>query len=194
MTDIALSLPVGADVLPNPLPDLYHGQPLVAVMKLDAIPAQAEASGRLADVVWRNTLTLSAAGAQRGLGVYWAREKIRHWMRRKAGGMDEKQVRSEIVDIALAHHIVSRYTSLVAVDVTPVRPVDARTFSHALDGNPPAGWKRPQQPAASMEANAGLMLAQGATWSEFFILAGLALLGLAVLLRFGPAFAVGHRA
>ena len=27
-----------------------------------------------------------------------------------------------MLDVALAHHLVSRYTSLVAVDVTPARP------------------------------------------------------------------------
>ena len=32
------------------------------------------------------------------------------------------QTRKEIVDTALAHHLVSKYTSLVAVDKTPVRP------------------------------------------------------------------------
>ena len=39
------------------------------------------------------------------------------------GGSDEATKRS-VLDVALAHHLVSRYTSLVAVDITPTRPVD----------------------------------------------------------------------
>mgnify|MGYP000225838840 CR=1 FL=1 len=37
-------------------------------------------------------------------------------------GDDAKQARAGIIDTALAHHLVSKYTSLVAVDKTPVRP------------------------------------------------------------------------
>jgi Ca-activated chloride channel family protein len=35
---------------------------------------------------------------------------------------DPIEIRSAIVETALAHHLVSKYTSLVAVDKTPVRP------------------------------------------------------------------------
>jgi len=39
---------------------------------------------------------------------------------RRGGGTE---IRSAIVDTAIEHHLVSKYTSLVAVDKTPVRPV-----------------------------------------------------------------------
>jgi Ca-activated chloride channel family protein len=44
-----------------------------------------------------------------------------------------------VQDIALTHHLVSKYTSLVAVDVTPARPVAADPVSTALPGNVPEG-------------------------------------------------------
>lgn len=191
MTDIALSLPVAADLLPSPLPDLYSGQPLIAVMKLDALPGRAEASGRLGDSAWQHGLTLHSAEERSGLGVYWAREKIRHWMRRKAAGMDPQQVRAEVVKLGLAHHLVSAYTSLVAVDVTPVRPDDAATFSHALDSNLPAGWRPPGQPGVTIEAS--LQLAQGATASQLYLLIGCLLLALAAVLRYCPKGALRCR-
>jgi Ca-activated chloride channel family protein len=37
-------------------------------------------------------------------------------------GADAEQTRASIVDTALTHHLVSKYTSLIAVDKTPVRP------------------------------------------------------------------------
>jgi Ca-activated chloride channel family protein len=37
-------------------------------------------------------------------------------------GTAEETVRKGVLDVALAHHLVSKYTSLVAVDVTPARP------------------------------------------------------------------------
>jgi Ca-activated chloride channel homolog len=38
-------------------------------------------------------------------------------------GTDEETVRKGVLDVALARHLVSKYTSLVAVDVTPARPI-----------------------------------------------------------------------
>ncbi len=37
-------------------------------------------------------------------------------------GADEAVIRPAVVKVALEHHLVSRYTSLVAVDVTPTAP------------------------------------------------------------------------
>ncbi len=186
MTDPSLSLPVVADALPNPLPDLYQGQPLVAVMRLDAVPDQAEVSGRIGDTDWQSRLSLDAAQEQAGLGVYWARAKIRQWMRRLHAGADAEQVRSEVTAIGLSHHLVSAYTSLVAVDVTPIRPPDSGGSTHSIDGNLPAGWQPPGTPIHTGSAQS-LGLAQGATWSTLYTLLGGLLLGLAGLLRFGRA-------
>ena len=41
-------------------------------------------------------------------------------MERRGGAPDE--MRADILETALTHHLVSKYTSLIAVDKTPVRP------------------------------------------------------------------------
>jgi Ca-activated chloride channel family protein len=46
------------------------------------------------------------------------------------------------VDIALKHHLVSRYTSLVAIDVTPARPDGEPLDSQALPVNLPQDWNQ----------------------------------------------------
>ena len=190
---LALSLPVPADALPDPIPDLYLGQPLVAVMRFDGFPDRAEVSGRIGDTDWQSRLTLNAGQDQAGLGVYWARAKIRQWMRRLAAGADAVQVRSEVTAIGLDHHLVSAYTSLVAVDVTPIRPPESAGATHAIDGNLPAGWQPPGIPVSTGSAQ-GLSLAQGATWSTLYTWLGSLLLGLAGLLRFGQALLTRVRA
>jgi Ca-activated chloride channel family protein len=48
-------------------------------------------------------------------------------------------LRDAIIDVALMHKIVSRYTSFVAVDKTPVRPVDAKLASKNVPNARPAG-------------------------------------------------------
>jgi Ca-activated chloride channel family protein len=76
-----------------------------------------------------------------------------------------------VVDVALAHHLVSKYTSLVAVDVTPTAPPGTVSTQSALPTNLPEGW--------SFEAVFGG--AQTATPAERHFLLGLAALLLAVI-------------
>ena len=55
-------------------------------------------------------------------------------------GDEAGDLRKNIIETALKHHLVSKYTSLVAVDVTPARIKEALVKSHALPVNLPAGW------------------------------------------------------
>jgi len=48
-------------------------------------------------------------------------------------------VRRETTAVALAHHLVSAYTSLVAVDVTPTAPAGTVPRKTAIPGNLPEG-------------------------------------------------------
>ena len=57
-----------------------------------------------------------------GIGALWARAKIEALQDDERRGANADEVRQAIVDTAIAHHLVSKHTSLVAVDKTPVRP------------------------------------------------------------------------
>ncbi len=76
-----------------------------------------------------------------------------------------------MIDVALAHHLVSKYTSLVAVDVTPTAPPGTTSIKTALPTNLPEG--------ASFEAIFGG--AQTATPATLHLLLGLLLLLVAVI-------------
>jgi Ca-activated chloride channel family protein len=54
-------------------------------------------------------------------------------------GADRDKVKEEVVAIALRHHLVTRYTSLVSVDVTPARPADEPFDSEVVPTNLPQG-------------------------------------------------------
>ncbi len=49
-------------------------------------------------------------------------------------------IKQIIISTALEYHLVSKFTSLVAVDVTPVRPLDQELDSHAIPTHLPDGW------------------------------------------------------
>ena len=59
---------------------------------------------------------------QAGVGALWGRAKIDSLMDAMRHGAPEDATRAEVVRVALAHRLVSRYTSLVAVDATPTAP------------------------------------------------------------------------
>ena len=144
LTGVALNWPeeVVVATLPDPLPDLYHGEPVQVVMRLDTLPRELELTGRIGTLAWRAGLTLDAAEAP-GIGRLWGRARIEQLMdrHRRATQPDARQaLRDEVVDVALRHHLVSRFTSLVAVDVTPARAREALLKRHQLATEMPHGW------------------------------------------------------
>ena len=57
--------------------------------------------------------------------MLWARRKIDQLMnqyRAQYRRVDRDRVQADITNIALDHHLVSKFTSLVAVDITPAKP------------------------------------------------------------------------
>jgi hypothetical protein len=72
--------------------------------------------------------------------VHWARTKIAELVDRHQAGANDDEIRAAVLEVALEHHLMSPYTSLVAVDVTPVRRSDEDLHTHALETNVPDGW------------------------------------------------------
>ena len=148
LTDIALTLPVAADLAPDPIPDLYAGEPIAVIMRLDAPVDRVRLDGRIGVRPWAADLDLRNAAEGSGLDVLWAREKIDGWMRAASRGEDHERVRAEVIALALEHHLVSAYTSLVAVDVTPVRSQDAPLNGQAVRATAPIGFAQGATPSA----------------------------------------------
>jgi Ca-activated chloride channel homolog len=117
MRDVAVDFPASsAEVWPARSPDLYLGEPLVLVAKLGAGAESARVSGSLAGQAFVRELSLGHAAHGSGIHRIWARRKIEGVMDQTISGRDESTIRAEVTTIALEHHLVSKYTSLVAVD------------------------------------------------------------------------------
>src|SRR2546429_5511424 len=98
-------------------------------------PSRAVLRGQVGSVNWEQEVALQQSDGGSGLSVHWARAQIAALLdARGAGGADDT-IREAVLDIALAHHLVSPYTDLVAGDVTPARPDDAGLATHALGTN-----------------------------------------------------------
>ncbi len=146
LTDLAVAWPdgAGAEVSVAMLADLYAGEPVVFTARLAKAEGSAILSGRLADRLWRVELPLGGAAANPGVAKLWARDRIDDLMERANrtvdGSGDGGDVRSQVVALGLAHHLVTRYTSLVAVDTTPSRPAGEPLETREVPHDLPDGW------------------------------------------------------
>lgn len=130
-----------ADITPELVPDLYRGEPLVLAAKVTALDGTMEIKGRIGDQPWTVTLPLAKAAEGQGLSKLWARRKIADAEVAKTlrkATPDETDKR--ILSLGLDHQLVTRLTSLVAVDRTPSRRDGVKLVRADLPLNLPAGW------------------------------------------------------
>jgi Ca-activated chloride channel family protein len=125
--DISIASADGTPIetFPARVPDLYLGEPLVVSASAASLAGTLIVSGSRGNEPW--SVALTPAASQAGVGALWANAKIASLMDEKTRGADANAVRTAVVQVALEHHLVSAYTSLVAVDVTPTGPAFTRT-------------------------------------------------------------------
>jgi len=130
----------GIESWPQNIPDLYLGEPLLISTRSDTLPGSLTIKGEIAGKKWQASLSLKGGQKDSGIPVIWARKKIAALMDQMRRSDKVEELRNTIIETALKHHLVSKYTSLIAVDVTPARTKEALLKSHALSVNLPAGW------------------------------------------------------
>jgi Ca-activated chloride channel family protein len=173
LTDLDVRWDEVVEMWPARVPDLYAGEPIVVAAKVERFAGDVVIRGRRAGEGFSVSEPLEPGESGRGIGVLWARRKIAASMESLALGAEPQDVRAAVVAVALEHHLVSKYTSLVAVDVTPTRPVDQALGTSALPTNLPAGWNA---------VKVGGVLPATATPGPLLRALGLALLTAALLL------------
>jgi len=196
-----------ADITPAIIPDVYRDEPLVLAAKLDKLAGSLEIKGRVGDRPWSVTVPLQNAAEGKGLSKLWARRKIGDAeVARTLREMTPEDTDKAILALALDHQIVTRLTSLIAVDKTPSRPQGQPLKLSELPINLPAGWdfakvfgEQPQktpaqlrerradasQPAARRPApvtSDTIRLPKTATTAELKMIAGLIMIVLALIL------------
>lgn len=182
ITNINVEWPSGSaiEAYPAVVPDLYRGEPVT-------IKARASGGFRPGDSVrisgdsaggsWSRDLRLGAPTRSPGVAALWARSRIADLLDRGRRGADAEETRAAIVTTALAHHLVSKHTSLVAVDKTPARPVGDPLQSNPVGNLMPFG----------QSGSAIFRFPATATNAGFLRMTGLIALLAALLLLSAPA-------
>lgn len=187
LTDIELIL--SGDELEyykNPIPDMYIGEPVTILLRGKNIGKSITLKGNIGTQPWQQKVDLKQGINNEGIRTAWAREKIAALGEsyHDAGNEAIKTFyKNQIIDVSLQHHMVSQYTSLVAVDVTPVNQ-SGSLHQERLKNNLPHGWAaRGINKPGDNTMLAQIHLPQTATNAPLNILLAMVFITLGVLLR-----------
>lgn len=129
-----------ADYYPEIIPDLYAGEPLWLVARLPAQPGQIVLRGDLNGSEWQQETGPHPGAGNESLATLWARGRVEALQDgRLFLDMNAEELRQSIVEVALEFGLLTPYTSLVAVDRTPVRPAAEGLSQDHISNLLPAG-------------------------------------------------------
>lgn len=128
------------EVWPAQVPDVYLGEPVVIAARMRDRSGGVVVDGRRGaeDVVLE--LPVSGGSPQSGIARLWARRKVKSLLDSRLDGADAERVAEEVTTLGLRHHLVTRWTSLVAVDITPTAPIDTAVDTREIPSLLPRGW------------------------------------------------------
>lgn len=167
VTDIELHYPDGTipDFWPATIPDLYAEEPLLVAIKIssdkyDNSPDKLVISGSIAGRYWQNVVSLDNKKSAAGLDLIWANKQISA-LELSKDGVNSSRVKQQNTALALKYHLVSKHTSLVAVDITPVKHSSIISNNVAVLPLTPFGWKPPAGSLPQTGTDSRLLLATG---------------------------------
>ena len=151
LTGISLGWPGSAgkkiESYPSIVPDLYEGEPVVVISRIQEVEVadlsgKVLISGRQGTEDWQRRAALADSKGAEGIAALWARSKFGEITDGLFLGRDPVAVRLDALEVALKHQLVTRYTSLVAIDDQPVRPAGEPLESQEVPREMPEGWSR----------------------------------------------------
>lgn len=142
--DFAIEWPAAVEAWPRQIPDLYFGEPLtISVSFGDTAPVgDITVRGRVGGTPWQRRIDVNvAAGSDQHPGVasVWARRKIADLLDAGLRGLDAAAVRDAVLPVALAHQLLSPFTSFVAVEEVVSRPPEVPFAAHPVPNTQPHG-------------------------------------------------------
>ncbi|MGQ8367168.1 VIT domain-containing protein [Glaciecola sp. 1036] len=158
LTDLNIQLlhqgaPVDVDIFPSQIPDLYAGEPLHIFYRQQLLPQDSfkieltgkqgryTNQGKFEKQAWSRLITPMQAEENAGINKQWAYEKIQQLNRTLhttlTQGDDYKALKEytkeKVTELAMEHHIVSDYTSLIAVDHQKQDALERRMQTAGID-------------------------------------------------------------
>lgn len=159
---------------PTRIPDLYVGEPLTLLVKSDQPIDKVTVLGEMLNTPWRQSLSLAKGTAEQSntenLDAVWARQKVASLMDKLVTNeLSAEQLKPIIVELGIAHNIVTKFTSFIAIEKAPSKPLSEKAEHKNIPNLMPKG--------STMRAP------QTATPATLFSLIGLLLIVLGGIIR-----------
>lgn len=131
--DLSITYPqqdgsVNIEQYPQKIPDLYAGEPIIVLTKSSQALNQIEITGDLLGNSWQRLLgsnnesNLNLKNTD-NIDALWARKKVAHLMDGLyTGTQAENYVKPQVIKLGIDHHLLTQYTSFVAVEEVIGRP------------------------------------------------------------------------
>lgn len=130
-TQISINWGAQSEQYPERISDLYYGQPILVTAKLNQLQ-QVNITGH-STTAWSQTIDINTKANESGISALWARQKIKSLeMQGVKGNLDEEALKNSILEVALKHQLMSRFTSFIAIEETPSKPVEVATKTTAI--------------------------------------------------------------
>lgn len=184
LTDIRLAV-IGDDIetYHDPIPDLYIDEPVTVLLRGKNIFNTMTMNGMIGTQPWQHKVKLNSGSDNDGVRLAWAREKIgslsADYHDENSGNLKD-HLRLQIIEESIKHHLLSQFTSLVAVDVTPVNQ-SGELYAERIKNNLPFGWTRPAR--SNQPSAAQIHLPQTAAGSYRHLILAVMFIGLAIAIR-----------
>jgi len=140
LTSINLSIDGEVDMVPKSVPDLFKGEPLLIFGKSEDIKDKnVTLTGRTQEGILSLEMPIitDTSKDNPAISTLWARKKISGLMNEYRLG--DKSVKEDIVSMAIDHHLITKFTSFVAVENLIVNPKHD-LVSLAIPVDLPQGW------------------------------------------------------
>jgi Ca-activated chloride channel family protein len=183
LMDLVLDISDEAEILPDPIPDLFAGQPLIVFGRTKGLSRnRATLIGKASDGYFQldMPLDLDTAREQPAIPTLWARSKIANLMDEFRLG--NKQVKQDIINLAVEHRLLTKFTSFVAVEHKIVN-LGGKQSRSVVPTELPEGWEF-DKVFGEMKPMKPVVLPQTASNVPHTVLIGFILLSLGISMRF----------
>jgi Ca-activated chloride channel family protein len=177
LTDVKLSFEgvEVTDLYPERPPDLFQQQPLLIFGRISkGRVGQLHLTARAGNDPYETTIAFdtSKAAFNPGITTLWARQRVEEWMDhwRESGENEQAEIRARVIAHAIRYRLVTRFTSLVAVEEVVVN-AGGQSTTAPVPTELPAGWQMEKVFGAPATGTADAFLE---SLGAAFLLAGLA--------------------
>ena len=138
------------EMLPRKFPDILADEPITFFLKIPEtkmkdLTEPFTIKGNKRSSAWKYSVAPEQIQQGKYLNQLWARELVADLSFQEAiGFLDTMEYQRWVTDLGLTHHLITEFTSLVAVDPFVSRDQSSPLLSRQIAHNIPDGWEHPE--------------------------------------------------